>query len=96
MIEAGDVYLADLGLETRRHALVVSNRRFHQHSGRALVCPRMSVVPSERFPWWIDAGDATFALDRLASLPLDRLLDRTDRLSADQFAVVRRALVAIT
>lgn len=96
MIDAGDIYRADVGLETRRHVLVVSNRRFHRLAARAIVCPQMETVPDERFPWWIEVDAGTFALDRLASLPVDRLLEPVDRLSAPQLAALRRALAAIS
>ena len=47
MIEAGDVHLADLNEERRRHVLVVSNGRFNRLSGRALVAPEITGDPDE-------------------------------------------------
>ncbi len=96
MIDAGDLYLADLGSEVRHRVLVVSKARFHRVSGRALVCPEMTVVPEQRFPWWIDTDAGVFALDRLATLPLDRLLDQVGRTDAGDVARLRAALAAIT
>lgn len=77
--------------------LVVSNGRFHDASGRALVAPAVfgerDAVP---FPWRVQVGDVVYAVDLLRSLPIDRLLDRTDRASAAEMALVMRALVNIT
>ena len=41
MTDAGDIHLADLNEECRRHVLVVSNRRFNRLSGRVLVAPEL-------------------------------------------------------
>lgn len=95
MIDAGDVYLADVGGETRRQVLVVSNGRFHRLSERALVCPRMTVVPDERFPWWVDTGLGVYALDRLATLPLEVLLRQVGRIEGTELGRVRSVLGAI-
>lgn len=96
VIDAGDVHLADLGGETRHPVMVVSGRRFHQIAERALVCPAVEVVVDEPFPWWIESDLGTFALDRLTSLPLDRLLDRRGHVGATTVERARRALRAIT
>lgn len=56
MIGQGDVSLADLNLEARLPVRVLSNRRFHQLTGRALVAPREVHEP---FPWRIEHGDSS-------------------------------------
>ena len=97
MIDAGDIYVADLHQERRRHVLVISTRRFHQLSGRVLVAPELF---SERdvvdFPWRVQIGDAVFAVNLVRSVPATRLLERTDRASVSAMTLVRRALVNTT
>ena len=97
MIDAGDVHLADLNEERRRQVLVVSNRRFHQLSGRVLVAPETlgdpDVVP---FPWRVEVDGAVFAVDLMRSMATERLLDRTGRAPAEAMRAVRRAIVNIT
>lgn len=96
MIDTGDVHLADIGRETRATVLVVSNRRFHTASRRALVCPLIETKVEEPFPWWIETDHGAFAVDRLVTLPTDRVLERRGRISAVDVGRVRRALAAIT
>jgi mRNA-degrading endonuclease toxin of MazEF toxin-antitoxin module len=97
VIQPGDIYLADLNEEVRRRVLVVSNARFTNASGRALVIPEM-VGPVEEvpFPWRIDVEDGNFAIDLLRSVPVERLLEQTGRASFAAMVKVRRAIVHIT
>jgi mRNA-degrading endonuclease toxin of MazEF toxin-antitoxin module len=97
VINAGDIHLADLNEERRRHLLVISNDRFHRVSGRVLVAPEIIGEPDEvPFPWRVQIDDTVYAADLVRSLPADRLLDRTDRAPADAMAIVRRAFLNIT
>lgn len=48
------------------------------------------------FPWRIEIDEAVYAVDLVRSLPVGRLLDRTDRAPAATMSAVRRALRAIT
>lgn len=96
MIDAGDVYLCDLGGEVREQALVVSTRRFHRLSGRAIVCPVQTVVAPEMPPWWIAISGSVFAVDQLMTVPVERLLERVERVGSSDLMQVRRALAAIT
>lgn len=97
MSDAGDVHLADLNEERRRHVLVVSNRRFHELSGRALVAPELFGPPEEiPFPWRVEVDGLVFGIDLLRSVPVDRLLDRTGRAPAAAMRSVRQALLAVT
>jgi mRNA-degrading endonuclease toxin of MazEF toxin-antitoxin module len=97
MTDAGDVHLADLSDERRRHVLVVSNRRFQRLSGRVLVAPELGGEADEvAFPWRVEVDGRVFAVDLLRSLPLERLLERTDRAPAATMVAVRRAVHAIT
>jgi mRNA-degrading endonuclease toxin of MazEF toxin-antitoxin module len=97
MTEAGDVHLADLNEEHRRHVLVVSNLHFNRLSGRALVAPEITGDPDEvPFPWRVEVDGAVFAVDLVRSLPADRLLDRTSRAPVTAMRDVRRALLNIT
>jgi mRNA-degrading endonuclease toxin of MazEF toxin-antitoxin module len=97
VIQPGDIYLADLNEEVRRRVLVVSNARFTNGSGRAVVIPEI-VGPAEEvpFPWRVDVGDGIFAVDLLRSIPSERLLEQTGRASFAAMVKVRRAIVHIT
>ena len=97
MINTGDIHLADLNEERRRRVLVISTERFHRLSDRAIVAPEVFGEPDEvPFPWRVQIDDGVYAVDLVRSLPIDRLLDRTDRATATAMAVVRRALLNIT
>lgn len=84
MIDAGDVHLADVGVETRRRVVVVvSNARFHRVTGRAVVAP---VVPTDPLdlddPFFVVTGSEAVHVASVRSTPIERLLERTDRLAA--------------
>ena len=97
MIDAGDIYLADVGASVRRRVLVVSTSRFTSMSGRVLVAPQhSSVVGPVRLPWRISINGSVFAVDLLRRTSADRLLDRTDRASVPEMAAARRAIAQIT
>ncbi len=97
MIAAGDIHLADLNEERRRRVLVISNYRFHEVSGRVLVAPEIGGEPDDvPLPWRVQVDDVVYAVDLTRSLPLDRLLERTDRATAAAMTLVRRALLNIT
>ena len=97
MIDAGDIFLADLNEVLRRRVLVISTERFHRASGRALVAPEILGDPDDvPFPWRLQVEDGVYAVDLARSVPIDRLLDRTDRATAATMAIVRRALLNIT
>jgi mRNA-degrading endonuclease toxin of MazEF toxin-antitoxin module len=97
VIDAGDIHLADLNEEHRRRVLVISNDRFHRASGRVLVAPEIYGPPDEvPFPWRVQVDTAVYAVDLARSLPVDRLLDRTDRAPSAAMSAVRRALLNIT
>lgn len=96
-MDAGDIHLADLNEERRRPVLVLSNRRFHHLSGRAVVAPGIATDPDEvPFPWRIPVDDVVYAVDLVRSIPIERLLDRTDRAPAPAVEAAWRALRAIT
>ena len=97
MTDAGDIHLADLNEERRRRVLVISNSRFQRVSGRVLVAPEIMGEPDEvPFPWRVQVDDAVYAVDLVRSLPVVRLLARTDRAPSTAMAAVRRALLNIT
>lgn len=97
MIDAGDIFLADLNEERRRRVLVMSTDRFHRASGRAIVAPEVLGEPDDvPFPWRVQVEDGVYAVDLARTLPIDRLLDRTDRASAAAMVTVRRAIISIT
>lgn len=93
MIEQGEVAIADLNLEVRLPVLVLSNRRFHQLTGRALVAPGEQTEP---FPWRIDHGDASYAIDLARTVSLDNLGDVIGTVSVSARNQAIRALRFIT
>lgn len=96
MSDAGDIHLADLNVERRRHVLVVSNRRFNRLSERVLVVPEITGPPADlAFPWWVEADGVVFAVDLIRSIPGDRLLDRTGRAPASVMGQIQRTLARI-
>ncbi len=89
---AGDVYLAETRDEQRRRVLVLSDARFHQATGRAIVAPSIASVAGDESPWR-PGGTGRFAVDCLTTLPLDRLLQGDGRVGAAALRLVQRALV---
>jgi mRNA-degrading endonuclease toxin of MazEF toxin-antitoxin module len=71
----GEIWIADLADEIRRRVLVISDPRFHQLAGRALVVPIID-PPSVPFPWVVDLGDGDHGgVHLLRSVAVDRLLN---------------------
>lgn len=97
MIDVGDIHRADLNEERRRSVLVVSDARFNRVAGRVLVAPAIAGPPEEvPYPWRIPVDGVVYAVDFLRSLPIERLLDRTDRAPVAAVVAARRALRHIT
>lgn len=93
MIDQGEISIADLNLEVRLPVLVLSNRRFHQLTGRALVAPREQTEP---FPWRIEHGDASYAIDLARTIAVDNLGDVIGTVSVSARNQAIRALRFIT
>ncbi len=93
MIDQGDIPIADLNLEVRLPVLVLSNRRFHQLTGRALVAPREQAEP---FPWRVDHDGETYAVDLARTVSLDNLGDVVNTASVSAQNQATRALRFIT
>ena len=89
----GDIWLADLGAETRRSVYVVSDDRFHRLAERAVIAPVLTPGrPGRNPPWWIAHAGSVVAVDRLTSIPADRLLERS---GTAQFTTVQAVQAAI-
>jgi hypothetical protein len=89
---AGEIWLADRGDVHRLQVFVISDERFHRLSQRAVVAPVLDVMPSAPRPWHIPLGDRAIAVHLLASVPVDRLLERMDRTEFETLRRVRRAV----
>ncbi len=97
MIRQGDIHFADFHDELRRRVMVLSIDRFHRDSEQVIVAPEIFTTPEDdSLPWRIPAVDSVFAVDRVRSLHVDRLLDRVDRAPLRAVTAARRALRAIT
>lgn len=93
MIDQGEIVIADLNLEVRVPVLVLSNRRFHQLTGRALVAPKEQMEP---FPWRIEHNGSFYAVDLARTIAVDNLGDVTAIASAGAQSQATRALRFIT
>ena len=97
MIEAGEIYLADLNEKQRRLVLVISTSSFHQRSARALVAPQLLGAPEHvLLPWRVQVDGVEYGVDLMRSITVDRLLERVDRAPASVHNAVRRAVRSIT
>lgn len=97
MSDAGRLVKADLGEESLRRVLVLSNHRFTARTGRALVAPEWYGPPGiDLLPWKVRAGDGVYAVDGLVSVETGRLLDEVGEAPYHAVAQARRALLAIT
>lgn len=87
----GDIWLADLGAETRRSVFVISDERFHRLAERAIVAPVLaSPATGHHPPWWIAHENSIVAVERLASVPVERLLERQGAAQHDTVRAVQR------
>lgn len=93
---AGEIWLADRGDETRRLVFVVSDARFHRLAERAVIAPVLDELPAAPRPWHIRLGGQAVAVNQLGALPVDRLLQRVDRVGSETLRQVRRAVREIT
>ena len=93
MIDQGAISIADLNREVRQPVLVLSNRRFHQLTGRALVAPREQAEP---FPWRIEHDGESYAVDLSRTVSLDNLGDAVGTASVTAQQEAARALRFIT
>ncbi len=97
MIDAGDVYLADLGEERRRLVVVVSRAVFQRRADRALVAPEQPGSPDKVAPpWRVTVGERVFAVDHIRSVRPERLLElhgRATPAEAGRIASVLRRIV---
>lgn len=97
MIDAGDIYVADVNDEVRRPVLAVSADRFHRLADQAFVVPQISTDSVEDlFPWRIEVGGAVYAVDRMRSIATTRLFERTGRATLAEMNAVRRAIRHLT
>jgi mRNA-degrading endonuclease toxin of MazEF toxin-antitoxin module len=96
-IAAGDIWLADRGDETRRLVFVISDVHFHRLAERAVVAPVLDSLPSSPRPWHVPVlVDRAIAVNLLATVPVDRLLERVDHAGSETLRRVRRAVQALT
>lgn len=93
MIDQGTIAMADLNPEVRLPVLILSNRRFHQMTGRALVAPKEQHEP---FPWRIEHGEFSYAVDLARTVALDNLGKVLDTAPAAAQTQAVRALRFIT
>jgi mRNA-degrading endonuclease toxin of MazEF toxin-antitoxin module len=93
----GEIWIADRGDETRRPVFVVSDVRFQRLAERVMVAPVLDHVPAVPRPWHIVLDDDRMvAVNLLATMPVDRLLERADAVAGDALSRARRAVRAIT
>jgi mRNA-degrading endonuclease toxin of MazEF toxin-antitoxin module len=94
---SGDIWLADIGAETRRSVYVVSDDRFHRLAERAIIAPLLpSRAVARNPPWWITHESSVVALERLSSIPVDRLLERRGTAQLATVRAVQRAIGWLT
>jgi mRNA-degrading endonuclease toxin of MazEF toxin-antitoxin module len=92
-MEPGDIHLADLNEEQRRHVLVLSVGRFNLAADRVIVAPQLFGPPDEvPLPWRVEVDGKVFAVDLLRSMPTSRLLERVDRAPQPLVAQAQRVL----
>jgi mRNA-degrading endonuclease toxin of MazEF toxin-antitoxin module len=97
-MDAGDIYLTDMGGESPVPALVLSNRELHRQTDRAIVAPAWPGADvTVQYPWIVEGeDDVEFAVHRVRSVDVDRLLRRTGRAPYRTTWLAQRALMAIT
>lgn len=93
---AGETWLADSGDEIRRLVVVLSDDRLHTLAGRAIVAPVVAPPRAPTPPWYVPLGDdESVAVHLLASIDVDRLLERTSIVSYDVLRRARQVVAAL-
>ncbi len=88
----GEIWTADGGQESRNQVFVISDSRFHRLAERAVVAPVIVVPVDARRPWHVGVdGDRVAAVNLLATVPTDRLLERVAPADAEALSTARRA-----
>jgi hypothetical protein len=97
MVEPGQILLADIGAPTRVAVAVLSSTRFHQATARAMVAPehRSPQGDEEVSPWHVESNGRTFAVDRMRSISVERLLETIGRASHREHMHMQRAAKAV-
>lgn len=93
---AGEIWLADRGDETRRLVFVISDTKFHGLAERAVIAPVLDEKPAIPRPWHVAFDGGAIAVNQLGTAPIDRLLERVDRVGFETLRQVRRAVREIT
>ena len=92
---AGEVWLADRGDERRRLVFVISDDRFQRLAERAIVAPVLDQAPDRPSPWLVPLDRRTIAVNHMATVPVDRLLERVGTAHSETLRQVRHAVRAI-
>lgn len=96
-MEAGDIYVADVGHEQRLRVVVLTSGDFNRRAGRAFVAPQLD-GPAEDVPppWRISDGDCVYAVDFTLSLATTRLLERSGTVPERTLRSIRQVVRRIT
>jgi mRNA-degrading endonuclease toxin of MazEF toxin-antitoxin module len=89
---AGEIWLADRGDEVRRPVYIISDTRFHRLADRVVIAPVLDQMPAAARPWHVPLGERALAVNLLATVPVDRLLERVERPGFETLRQVRRAV----
>ena len=92
---AGEVWLADRGDERRRLVFVISDDRFQRLAERAVVAPVLDERPERPSPWHVPLGTRAIAVNHIATVSLERLLERVEVTPNETLRQVRHALRAV-
>jgi mRNA-degrading endonuclease toxin of MazEF toxin-antitoxin module len=92
---AGEIWLADRGDERRRLVFVISDEKFQRLAERAVVAPVLDEAPDRPSPWHVRLDGRSIAVNQLATVSVDRLLERVGNTSNETLRQVRHAVRAI-
>lgn len=92
---AGEIWLADRGDERRRLVFVISDDRFQRLAERAVVAPILDEQPGRPSPWHVSLGTRTIAVNQVATVSVERLLERAGTAPVETLRQVRHAVRAI-
>ena len=94
--DAGEIWLADSGGEQRRRVLVVSDRRLPALASRVVVAPVLDVAPDVLSPWYVVVDGGVVAVHLMASVSIDRLLERVGAVPFETLRRVRQVIHLMT
>lgn len=89
---AGEIWLVDIGHETRRPVFVISDARFHRLADRVVIAPVLDRGLDAPRPGTSEWETGPVAVNQMGATRVERLLERSGQADFDTIREGRRAV----